>query len=237
MAINTSFYKLIVNGFYDGLVQKLSCREGKVKIGGLVMEFARDNNGYVVTMPGGIRLYAVYSDHVFLADIIFFETFLYDVHFLGFDLSNWLVLDIGAYVGDTALYYTSRGATVVAVEPLPGNYEILLKNLALNPELGKRIIPINVAIADREGLREIAYGHNIDASLYSIGALKTRVRTITLKKLVEELGGRGLDVNRFKVRVLKMDCKGCEWDVVKNEVETLKLFDIIKIEYLSLIHI
>jgi hypothetical protein len=40
----------------------------------------------------------------------------------------------------------------------------------------------------------------------------------------------GLDLDRFKVRVLKMDCKGCEYDVI-NEVDVLRLFDIVKIEY------
>jgi hypothetical protein len=31
-------------------------------------------------------------------------------HFVGFDLSDWLVVDIGAFVGDTALYYAKLGA-------------------------------------------------------------------------------------------------------------------------------
>jgi hypothetical protein len=37
-------------------------------------------------------------------------------------------------------------------------------------------------------------------------------------------------LDRFKVRVLKMDCKGCEYDVI-NEVDVVRLFDIVKIEY------
>jgi tRNA G37 N-methylase Trm5 len=68
-----------------------------------------------------------------LGNIVFLETFLYDIHF--FDLDGWFVLDIEAYVDYTALYYASRGATVVAVEPLPGNYEVLFKNIALNPRV------------------------------------------------------------------------------------------------------
>lgn len=34
-----------------------------------------------------------------------------------------------------------------------------------------------------------------------------------------------------RARALKMDCKGCEYDVVINEPDTLKLFDVLKIEY------
>jgi hypothetical protein len=48
--------------------------------------------------------------------------------------------------------------------------------------------------------------------------------------LIKEVTGMGLDLGRFKIRVLKMDCKGCEYDVI-NEVDVLRLFDIVKIEY------
>jgi hypothetical protein len=51
-----------------------------------------------------------------------------------------------------------------------------------------------------------------------------------LSRLIKEVTSMGLDLGRFKVRVLKMDCKGCEYDVI-NEVDALRLFDIVKIEY------
>jgi inorganic pyrophosphatase/exopolyphosphatase len=57
------------------------------------------------------------------------------------------------------------------------------------------------------------------------------IPTVTPKKFIQQLKERGLDINKFKVKLLKMDCKGCEWDVVNNEIETLKLINIIKIKY------
>ena len=67
-------------------------------------------------MPDGIlmELFDVYNA---------IETWVYDIHFLAFDMNKWFILDIGAYIGDTALYYAKRGAFVVAVEPLPDNYK------------------------------------------------------------------------------------------------------------------
>jgi len=50
------------------------------------------------------------------------------------------------FVGDTALYYARRGAFVVTVEPLPSNYEVMLRNLELNPELKLKIVPVNAAV-------------------------------------------------------------------------------------------
>jgi FkbM family methyltransferase len=39
-----------------------------------------------------------------------------------------VVVDVGAYIGDSAIYFALRGARkVVAVEPHPGAYEVLLE--------------------------------------------------------------------------------------------------------------
>ena len=51
-----------------------------------------------------------------------------------------------------------------------------------------------------------------------------------LSTLIREISNMGVDLNQFKVRVLKADCKGCEYDII-DEVDALRLFEIIKIEY------
>ena len=66
------------------------------------------------------------------------------------------VLDVGAFVGDTALYYARRGAFVVAVEPVPGNFELMLRNLELNPDLKSGILPINAAVGGEDGFVELS---------------------------------------------------------------------------------
>jgi hypothetical protein len=59
---------------------------------------------------------------------------------------------------------------------------------------------------------------------------KVRVRSMRSSMLIREITSMGLDLGKFRVRVLKMDCKGCEYDVI-NDVDALRLFDIVKIEY------
>jgi len=103
---------------------------------------------------------------------IIIETWLYDIHYLGFNLNNWFILDIGAFVGDTALYYAKRGAFVVAIEPLLSNYEIMVKNLELNPELKSRIIPINAAIANEDGFIEFKHNTTFDIILHLMVVLQ-----------------------------------------------------------------
>jgi FkbM family methyltransferase len=142
-----------------------------------------------------------------------------------------LILVIPAYIGDTPLYYAKRGAFVVAVEPLPSNYEVMLWNLGLNSDLKHRVIPVNAAISDKDGFVEFSYSMPMDAgaSIYG-GRFKVKVRSMRLSTLIKEVTSMGLDLDRFKVRVLKTSCTGCEYDVI-NEVDVLRLFDIVKIEY------
>jgi FkbM family methyltransferase len=218
-------YSRIVNAYYDGLFRLVCDGELIGRFFGVIDLIHRDGE-FLLRMPDGILLTIDSFDPVIIA-----ETWLYDIHFLGFDLSDWFVLDIGAFVGDTALYYARRGAFVVAVEPLPSNYEVMIRNLELNPELKPRVIPINAAISGVDGFVEFRYNATIDggASTHGMGRFVAKVRSVRLSTLIRELEGRGIGMSKFRVRVLKADCKGCEYELVNDEA--IRLFDIVKIEY------
>jgi FkbM family methyltransferase len=141
--------------------------------------------------PDGILLVARALDPIVLV-----ETYLYDIHFLGFDLSGWLIVDVGAYIGDTPLYYAKLGALVVAVEPLPSNYEVMLWNLELNPDLKHRVIPVNAAISGRDGFVEFSYSTPMDgsASIYGDCRFKVMVKSMRLPTLVKEVTSIGLNL-------------------------------------------
>jgi len=220
-------YLNIVNAYYGGLLRDFSCSNKLLGKPRGVIDFVIRDGDVILRMPDGILLTIESFDQLVLS-----ETWLNEIHFLGSDLSDWFVLDVGAYIGDTALYYAKRGAFVVAVEPLPSNYEVMLKNLELNPELKTRILPINAAISSKDGFVELNYVDQIDgsATTYGAGIFKSKVRSMKLSTLVREIASTGMDPSKFRVRVLKMDCKGCEYDII-HEIDTLKLFDIIKIEY------
>jgi FkbM family methyltransferase len=203
--LDPGIYSFIVSYYHRGFLKNVSCDESLTgSLGGAIDVVINDKGLVFLKTPDGILLVARAFDPMVLV-----ETYLFDSHFLGFDLNGWLIVDVGAYIGDTPLYYAKRGAFVVAVEPLPSNYEVMLRNLELNPDLKHRVVPVNAAISGRDGFVEFSYSTPMDggASIYGGGRFKVRVRSMRLSTLIKEVTSMGLDLSRFKVRVLKMDCK------------------------------
>ena len=143
-----------------------------------------------------------------------------------------MVIDVGAFVGDTAMYFILKGAgRVIAIEPLPANYEELLDNIHLNGIEG-RIIPINAMVSSRRMIVEIPTNVPINIRGGSINEFKrhdagdyVNIESITLSDVI----------NKFKVNpanaVLKLDCEGCEYDIILNDYEHVKLFKEVIFEY------
>jgi hypothetical protein len=111
----------------------------------------------ILILPNGLRFY-LYS-----LDMVFSETFIHDIHFVGFDLKDKIIVDIGAFVGDTALYYANLGAIVYSYEPHPVNFYWLKKNIELNPNLKDRIKIFNEAVGKDEEV-EVKVGVNISGN-------------------------------------------------------------------------
>ena len=67
------------------------------------------------------------------------------------DVSDRIVVDIGAFIGDSAIYFALKGARkVYAVEPHPSAYTEMLGNIKLNNMEGK-VVSINAALGSKSG--------------------------------------------------------------------------------------
>lgn len=218
--VDSNLYSNIVNAM-DYV--SVDCFGSGFLVDGLI-ELVRVDGDWVFKLPGGIRIIA--GDYFYTI----YETWILGIHFLGFDLRDWVVVDVGSFIGDTPLYYASKGAFVIALEPVPRHYEIMLRNLSLNPGLASRVLPINAALSGVDGYVDIAVTSQIDgvASMFKDG-LRHRVKSFTLSTLLKHIEDQGIDISKSRVRALKMDCKGCEYDVVNDE--SIRVFDVLKIEY------
>lgn len=157
------------------------------------------------------------------------ETFVNDIHYINskIDFKDKIVIDVGAECGDTALYFAKKGAIVYAIEPMKATYEAMIRNLELNSELSKRIIPINGAIGKNEVLKFYHDKNN------EIGESASFVYNVHKDFIISEVKGRTVDtllkeLNVKNVELLKMDCKGCEFFLTHTDLTKV---NIVKIEY------
>lgn len=137
------------------------------------------------------------------------------------------VLDVGANIGDSPIYFALRGASkVIALEPFAKNYLTAKRNIELN-NLSDRIILLHAGCASEGGSINIDPGHesNTISRLSSSSEHGTSINLMNLKDIVDRY-------NIEKGSILKMDCEGCEYDVILSASEqTLQTFSHIQIEY------
>lgn len=152
--------------------------------------------------------------------------FYYDYH-SDITASGKDVIDIGAYVGDTALYYiiNSKARHVYAFEPMPYVYSLGARTINENG-LGRKITLINAAVSGKNGY---AYVNQSDTSFSKVDE-KNKVKK---SKKVPVLSLDSI-VKKYNIRhgALKVDCEGCEYSIFKYaSSETIRRFDAIYIEY------
>ena len=136
------------------------------------------------------------------------------------------VIDIGANIGDTAIYFALNGAKhVYAFEPYPYSYRIATQNVRLN-ELEDRITLLNEGCGKekRKIKIDVSYKNFAGADLKNFKK-GTNINITTLSELIK----------RFRImdnEVLKIDCEGCEYGVLLDAQDSdLRRFKQIQIEY------
>ena len=133
------------------------------------------------------------------------EEFFTDDQWTMIDFKNRNVIDIGANVADTALYFAKEGAKVIGFEPVKHLYELGHENILLNPNLKANIRLINKAVGGKRGTLNISNQSTIeyiDGDDYDIDV-------ITVTDILNNYD--------FPADVLKMDCEGCEFEIILNE--------------------
>ena len=135
------------------------------------------------------------------------------------------VLDIGANIGDSAIYFVLRGAShVYALEPYPYTCSIAVQNARAN-QLGGMITILNAGIAGEPGsiLVDPHFRNSSSSGLWEFKSGKI-VPLLTLEELTKEYGLNGA--------ALKMDCEGAErCALLHADNETLRSFSAIILEY------
>lgn len=185
------------------------------------------------------------SEHTFTLPSFRRNLFLFDLNEIGYDLElyfvrngiyvdyvlqqynyndlicvneNDVVIDAGACWGDTALYFSARGASkVYAYEFIPSNIGVFEKNISLNPQYQSVITLVNAAVWQQSGI-ELSFDDRGPASRVGpIGHYTGSVLTLSIDDLVKQNSLESVDF-------LKMDIEGAELDALVGAAETIKRF-------------
>jgi FkbM family methyltransferase len=127
------------------------------------------------------------------------------------DFRGKTVLDVGGFIGDTAVLFSSLGAKkVVIYEPVASRQEIIETNLKLNSvnaELHEE------GLGEADGYVTVRYETaGIDFGLTNSGTREMQIKVKAATRLIEESGA---DVAKF-------DCEGAEINLLKVPASTLR---------------
>ena len=142
------------------------------------------------------------------------------------DVKEKEVIDIGANVGDSAIYFALSGAKhVYTFEPYPYSYGIAMQNIKLN-KLQDKITLLNEGCSSKDGKIKInAEYKNLGGTDLKNFKNGTNINITTLREILK----------RFKIAeeaVLKIDCEGCEYGILlETKNSDLRRFKQIQIEY------
>ncbi|MFH1244249.1 MAG: FkbM family methyltransferase [bacterium] len=143
------------------------------------------------------------------------EIFGENIYYLEIDKADPTIVDLGAHIGMTTLYYKRLfpEAKVWAYEPQPNNFSLLKKNIEENQVNNVELI--QAAVAPKTGLLRLndPVGDNAWKSGMGIipkgwkGIQTTREAQVTAVAISEVLNQR--------IDILKMDIEGMEYEVVR----------------------
>ena len=131
-----------------------------------------------------------------------------------------VILDVGAHIGRYTLLCAGKvgiSGRVIAVEPDPGNLDILCKNLRSNEVSNVQVV--RTAISDRDGVVELGIGEDTGTNSIVRQSKSARryvkVQSTTIDSLL-------CDLRVEKVDLMKIDVEGAEKLVLTGAEKTLQ---------------
>ncbi|WP_296804208.1 FkbM family methyltransferase [uncultured Methanobrevibacter sp.] len=140
---------------------------------------------------------------------IHLEEFFTDDEWDMVNFSGRHVIDIGGNIGDTPLYFAKMGAEVISFEPVHHLYDLGVRNIELNEKYSDKIIFVNKGVGGKRGTItfnfETVKGYTDEKSY--------EMEIISIQDLLNDYD--------FTPDILKMDCEGCEFEVILNNDLTM----------------
>ena len=137
---------------------------------------------------------------------------------------NEIVVDIGANKGDSSIYFALNGAShVIALEPYPYTFNMAVQNIKVN-DLNDKITILNSGYGrELETVKVEEKNESVYDKLLVTSDEGKEIKLYSLKMLLKEFG--------IKEALLKMDCEGCEYNILNEDDDVLRKFKRIALEF------
>lgn len=137
------------------------------------------------------------------------------------------IVDAGANIGTSAVHFAKKypEASIIAIEPEEGNYEMLLKNTQGYPN----VTAIKAAIWGSDDKRTIQnrntghWGYTISETENQVESTGQEIDCLTINSLMKKHEKEFIDI-------LKMDIEGGEKDVLEKSSEWIDAVNVITVE-------
>ena len=126
-----------------------------------------------------------------------------------------VAVDIGGFTGDTAIPLGFLFDKVLAFEPNPVTYDIMVRNLKANPHI-ENVRPLNIAITPEAGPYKFVYNQG-----YCNGGMQGPI-TPDHNNPVAVVGMELQDLVKDTIDYLKIDIEGGEADLLEANVDRVK---------------
>lgn len=191
-----------------------------------------DETFIILKNRGNVRLKCRLKEGFDLGHIV--EIFEKDTYLQ--DFQNSTVIDIGASTADSSIYFAMKGARkVYGVEPMKESFDIAVYNVHLN-NLESRVHLINAALSSKLGRVDLVVSSK-NPNANSISPTETVKKSginFDSKSVVDSISLKDIisQHNLSKIDLLKMDCEGCEYEVLQSlDEKTISLIDNIVLEF------
>jgi FkbM family methyltransferase len=145
-----------------------------------------------------------------------------------FDIDEGIFVDIGANIGRYSIMIARRlknRGRVIAIEPEPGNFRMLLNNIKVNRL--SNVIPLNVACNSNNGkvkLNMVLYNQGKIGSPSIMPDLETvnRDTHIEISVVARTLDSILQELSIEEVKLVKIDVEGAEMKVLRGAIQTIE---------------
>lgn len=167
----------------------------------------------------GCRFHVIDSESLLVISPLFEELVLKTlIDLMHQNRGHVVFVDIGAHIGKYAVLMAKligKRGFVIAIEPCPKNYAILVRNLKLNNL--KNVVALPIGLWNSEGEIELftsfRYGWHSTKRDYGLGSVRVRVTTL------DNLLGNYQITGKL---IIKIDVEGAEPEVLEGSLKTIQ---------------